>query len=93
MTNKTKIEVGSIEDLKKLVKDTVGSNLDCAVVKDEKIPSGSFNVSKVSMEEFLNIAKEHISKGNVAVVTAEDMSKSQNTNNNSNSVSKKNKPR
>jgi hypothetical protein len=48
MENKTKIEVGSITDLKKLVDETVGSNLNCAVVKDEQIPSGEFNISKIN---------------------------------------------
>jgi hypothetical protein len=77
MTKKTRIEVGSIEDLKNRIKDTIGSNLDCAVVKDEQVPSGKFNVSKVSTEEFLKIAGEHLSNGNVAIVTAEDMNKPQ----------------
>lgn len=83
MENKTRIELGSIEDLKKLVKDTVGSNLNCAVVKDEKLPSGEFNISKIATTEFLNIARKHLSDGNFSVVTAEDMNKSQISNSNS----------
>ncbi len=77
MTNKTRIEVGSIEDLKKRIQDTIGSNLDCSVVKDEQVPSGKFNVSKVSTEEFLKIAGEHLANGNFAIVTADDMNKPQ----------------
>lgn len=75
MTNQTKIEVGSIEDLKDLVRKTIGSNLDGVVIKDEKLPSGQFNVSKVSTDDFLSIAREYLSSGNIAVVTAEDMNK------------------
>lgn len=83
MENKTKIGLGSIDDLKQLVNDTVGSNLNCAVVKDEKLPSGEFNVSKVPNAEFLKIAREYLSGGNFTVVTAEDMNKNQASNSNS----------
>jgi hypothetical protein len=88
MENKTKIKSGSISDLKKLMNETVGSNLNCAVVKDEQIPSGEFNISKTSKTEFLNIARGYLFDGNFAVVTAEDMNKSQNSNSNQNSDTK-----
>ncbi len=89
MENKTKIEVVSVDDLKKIVKDTVGSNLNCAVVRDEKLPSGEFKVSKVPNNEFLKIASEYLFDGKVAVVTAEDMNKDQNSTNKKKSVKKK----
>jgi hypothetical protein len=88
MENKTRIELGSVDDLKKRVNDTVGSNLNCAVVKDEKLPSGEFNVSKLATTEFLNIARKHLFDGNFAVVTAEDMNKSQISNSSSTSNTK-----
>lgn len=88
MENKTKIGLGSVEDLKKLVNETVGSNLNCAVIRDEKLPSGEFNVSKVSSKEFLNIARKHLLNGDFAVVTAEDMNKNQVSNSESNSNNK-----
>lgn len=75
MTNKTRIEIGSIEDLKKLLTNAVGPNPDCAVVEDKQVPSDDFKLSTVSTEEFLNIARNHLSDGNFAVVKAEYMNK------------------
>ena len=87
MNNKTKIEVGTIEDLKNLVQKSIGNNLtadNIAVVHAQPTPSGKFNVSKSNIVEFFEQVKPLLKEGNVAVVTAEQMSQPEVISNNKN---------